>query len=580
MQGLIEELKRRHVIRVGIAYAIIAWVLVQVAVSVEAPLRLPEWTDTLVIVILAIGFPVALLLAWAFERTPDGIRRTGPAQRTVSGSADIAGDVVSIAVLPFADMSPEQDQEYFADGISEELLNSLARIRDLRVSGRTSSFYFKGKNEDLRKVGEALGVRYLLEGSVRKAGDRVRITAQLIDAATDAHLWSETYDRTFADLFDIQEEIAKAVASALQITLGVGGLGGVPGMTRNAAAYEEYLLAGVASGVELSLPTTPQAMRESIQHLERAVSLDPEFSLAWAGLHYIFTQSATVLGAAAANSMEKGEHARERSLALTPDSPFVLSNMLLGNANRGDWEGARDLNRQALAAADKYSVGDHFSYRAGLFRHMTGNLDEAIDHYERARLVDPLNANSAAYLCDAYTARGEIRLAYAEADRFRDYTGPRFVLVKASALMAAMVDGDRSELDARLEQLLAVDSFPDIGIAMRDRLDDPEAALAELQRMRALPQYQPAFQRNIIAIWAAYFGVPDIALELMRDFLVRENNRSLTFLAWRAVFRDVRQLPGFKGLLRDIGLVDYWRKTGDWGYFCRPVGDDDFECYR
>jgi len=580
MQGLIAELKRRHVFRVGIAYAVIAWLLVQVAVSVEGPLRLPEWTDTLVIVILAIGFPVALLLAWAFEHTPEGIRREAPRAQAAGAQEARDGQAVSIAVLPFADMSPDKDQEYFADGISEELLNSLARIRDLRVSGRTSSFYFKGRNEDLRKVGEALGVRYILEGSVRKAGDRVRITAQLIDASTDAHLWSETYDRTFADLFEIQEEIAKAVASALQITLGVGGLGSVPGMTRNAAAYEEYLVAGVASGVEINLPTTPQAMRESIQHLERAVSLDPDFSLAWAGLHYVFTQSATILGAAGANLKEKGEHARERSLALTPDSPFVLSNMLLGSANRGDWEGARELNRQALAAADKYSVRDHFSYRAGLFRHMTGNLDEAIDHYERARLVDPLNANSAAYLCDAYAARGEIQLAYAEADRFRDYSGPRFVLVKASALMAAMVAGERAQIDEHLGQLIPSDANAGIALAMRERLDDPEAALAELERSLTLPEYQSAFQRNIIAIWAAYFGAPDVALELMREFLVQQNNRSLTFLAWRAIFRDVRRLPGFKGLLQEIGLVDYWRKTGDWGYFCRPVGHDDFECFR
>lgn len=580
MQGLIAELKRRHVFRVGIAYAVIAWLLVQVAVSVEAPLRLPEWTDTLIIVILAIGFPIALLLAWAFERTPGGVRRDEPAPRASSNLADAARDVVSIAVLPFADMSPEKDQEYFADGISEELLNSLARIRDLRVSGRTSSFYFKGRNEDLRKVGETLGVRYILEGSVRKAGDRVRITAQLIDAASDTHLWSETYDRTLADLFEIQEEIARAVASALQITLGVGALGGVPGMTRNAAAYEEYLLAGVANGVELVLPTSPQTMREAIQHLERAVSLDPDFSLAWTGLHYLFTNSATILGASAINFQEKGERARERSLALTPDSPFVLSNLLIGSANTGDWDGARELNRQALAAADKYSVVDHFSYRAGLFRHMTGNIDEAIDHYERARLVDPLNANSAAYLSDAYASRGEFQMAYAEVNRFGEYAGPRFVLVKASGLLTAMASRDRTEIDARIEELLGSDPYPDITIAMRERLDDPGAALAELKRMLEMPEYQPAFQRNIVAIWAVYFGDPAITLDLLRGFLVRQNNRALSFLLWRAVFRDVRKLPGFKGLLRDLGLVDYWRKTGDWGFFCRPVGGDDFECYR
>jgi len=574
VKALFDELRRRGVVKVGIAYAVIAWLLIQVVVSIETPLRLPDWADTLVIVLLAVGFPVALVLAWAFDRTPEGIKRAPPSAG-VTGQA--VQDAKSIAVLPFADMSPEHDQEYFADGITEELLNSLARIRDLRVSGRTSSFYFKGRNEDLRSIGEALGVRYILEGSVRKAGERVRITAQLIDARTDGHLWSETYDRTLSDLFVIQEEIAKSVANALQITLGVGSLGSIPGMTRNVAAYDEYLLAGVANGVDIILPTSVEAMRESLRHLERAVTLDPDFALAWAGLYFLYRNATTIMGDAPSIDA-KARQALDRALTLTPDSPIVLSNIAVQKAHDGDWSGAGETQRQAFDAARKYAMTEHFSYRAALFLHMVGRVREAIDHYERVRMADPLNANSAAYLCDAYTSTNQPALALAEADRFRSYSGPRFVLVKASALMTAMVLDDRPELEARLDQLIESDPFPVIGRAMRERLDDPPAALAELRRMLGEPEYQPAFIRNIVGIWAAYFGDPQLSLDLMAEYLVAQGYRGLSFLVWREIFRDVRRLPGFKDLLRGLGLVDYWQESGNWGDFCRPVGGDDFEC--
>ena len=184
------------------------------------------------------------------------------------------------------------------------------------------------------------------------------------------------------------------------------------------------------------------------------------------------------------------------------------------------------------------------------------------------------------YLCDAYLSRGNVQLSLAEADRFRTYSGPRFVLVKASAAMAAMVSGDRAGLATRVDQLIESDPVPEIAFLMRERLDDPDAALSELRRLLGEPAYQTAFIRNIIAIWAAHFGAPEIALELMADYLVRQRNGMLSTQVWRAGFSGVRRLPGFKNLLRDLGLVDYWRRTGDWGYFCRPLGADDFECYR
>ena len=257
------ELKRRNVFKVAIAYAVSAWLLLQVADVLVPMLELPEWTGKMIFLFLLVGFVPALIFAWAFELTPDGLKRdkdVNPAESITaqtgqklnhaiitvlvlalgyfvvdkfwlstpdSGSsqgdetAQAESRVQSIAVLPLADMSPQGDHEYFSDGLTEELLNILAKVEDLRVAGRTSSFAFKGKNEDLREIARKLDVKSILEGSVRKddARNRVRITLQLINAEDGYHLWSETYDRDLDDIFTIQEDVAREVAKALKVTL-------------------------------------------------------------------------------------------------------------------------------------------------------------------------------------------------------------------------------------------------------------------------------------------------------------------------------------------------------------------------
>jgi TolB-like protein len=257
MPSVWAELKRRNVVKVAVAYAIVGWLLVEVASTVLPTFEAPQWLLQAFTLFIVLGFPLALIFAWAFELTPEGIKREKDVDRSASithktgrkldfliiavlGMA-VAYFVVdkffwvekestitpavteqSVAVLPFVDMSPNKDQEYFSDGIAEELLNQLSKIRGLQVPGRTSTFAFKGQNEDFRVIGEQLHVAHVLEGSIRKAGERVRITVQLVKAADGFHLWSETYDRDLIDIFAIQEEIAKAVAKALSITLGVG----------------------------------------------------------------------------------------------------------------------------------------------------------------------------------------------------------------------------------------------------------------------------------------------------------------------------------------------------------------------
>src|SRR6476646_5051118 len=269
------ELKRRNVYKVAIAYAVVGWLLIQVATQVFPFFEIPNWAVRLVVLAIVVGFPIALVMAWAFELTPEGLKRTEEADRpaerrrnsytwiyivaagatlslalfflgrysgsdTSSPSASAAPQK-SIAVLPFVNMSSDKENEYFVDGLTEEILNRLTQIGALKVPGRTSSFAFKDKNTDLRQVGIALGVANVLEGSVRKAGDRLRITAQLVRTSDGYHLWSQAYDRKLDDVFAIQEEIARAIADALSVQLKVTaeGKGGPP--TEDMTAYGSYL---------------------------------------------------------------------------------------------------------------------------------------------------------------------------------------------------------------------------------------------------------------------------------------------------------------------------------------------------
>jgi len=316
--SLLAELRRRNVFRVGATYLLASWVLLQIMDVVSPLLNLPDWAPRLMLVILGIGFLPVLLFAWAFELTPDGIKRESDVDRSVSVSnetgaklnivivvflavaigmqfllwrqgpdaGDAAGTTVadatsngatatdsSIAVLPFVNMSSDEEQEYFSDGITEEILNSLASVRELKVAGRTSSFAFKGQNDDLRRIGEALGVSHILEGSVRKAGDQVRITAQLIKVDDGFHVWSQNYDRELTNVFAIQEEIANEILGQLTNHL-------LPADTRVAdvrettpEVFDLYLKAKqrIYTRERLEIET-------AVEELDRAIQADPDYA--------------------------------------------------------------------------------------------------------------------------------------------------------------------------------------------------------------------------------------------------------------------------------------------------------------
>jgi adenylate cyclase len=294
------ELRRRRVVRVVFAYLVVAWLLIQVAAETFDPLGLPGWALKLVIVITALGFPAALMLAWAFDVTPRGIERTVPADPAPQSFADsptaparsaIAAAAAtpphmllstsanrSVAVLPFVDMSAEHDQDYFCDGVAEEISNALCYVQGIKIAARTSAFQFKGRVADVREIGRTLGVDTVLEGSVRKAGDRVRIAAQLVGASDGYHLWSKTFDRKLEDVFAIQDEIAQQVTRALQKSLTRAEPTVDRGGTSNSDAYEYYLRGR-------ALLRQHGASRLSAKQMFlRSVSIDPSFALAHAGV--------------------------------------------------------------------------------------------------------------------------------------------------------------------------------------------------------------------------------------------------------------------------------------------------------
>jgi serine/threonine-protein kinase len=314
-----EELKRRNVVRMAVLYAVASWLILQIADVLFDQLHVPDWAFRFVLGLLLLGFPLVLIFSWVYELTPEGLKRerdidrgqsithqTGHklniaiivllvlaiggliANRLIPQNPPLAGDTaamseradagqpeegLSIAVLPFVNMSGDPDNEYFSDGLSEELLNTLVQIRELKVTGRTSSFAFKGKNLDLRDVGEKLNVANVLEGSVRKAAKRVRITAQLIKTTDGYHLWSETFDRELDDIFAIQQEIAEKVAAALSVTL-LGKPAEASGETHNTEAYQAYL-----RGAHLfhRAPDDLETLQAARAHYEQALALEPGY---------------------------------------------------------------------------------------------------------------------------------------------------------------------------------------------------------------------------------------------------------------------------------------------------------------
>ena len=515
--SLFAELKRRNVFRVGIFYAVLSWLILQVADVIFGVTQLPEWSLTLVAIILGLGFIPALIFAWIYELTPEGIKlekdidRTQsvthhtarkldiavivlligigamvvvdrfsatpePAVATTGPEAEPAAEPAprerSIAVLPFADMSEAGDQGYFADGVSEEILNALTRLPDLKVAGRTSSFKFRNVEEDLRKIGEELGVANILEGSVRKTGNRVRITVQLIDSADGFHLWSETFERSLSDIFAVQDEISRAVADALAVQMSDETMPSSSGTT-NITAHDTYLRAR-----ELLHARTGRSITQAATLFEAATLLDPEFDQAWSGLARTRQLNWNYLGEALG---EEAAEAANRALEINPQNAEAHSVLALVNQLFfWDWDAAIRETDKAVALAPNNAEIANF---AGDIYRWFFDETRALEWEQLAADLDPLHAVNRTDLGYTYLNFGQCAEASEQA-RAALEIDPGFLMGFDVSAWAAACAGELQEAQQwadRLREVAPGNPFGErLDAQLAARMGDEEKALARI----------------------------------------------------------------------------------------------------
>jgi TolB-like protein len=500
------------------------------------------------------------------------VTRPGVASGTAvatTAPASAAG-VVTLAVLPFADMSPAKDQEYFSDGLSEELLNQLAQIKALRLTARTSSFSFKGKNEDVRVIGKALGVANILEGSVRKDGNHLRITAQLINAADGTHLWSQTFNRELQDVFAVQEEIAMAVSGALSITLDVGEMSRAQGGTNNIAAYEKYLQ---------SLALAQQDGAEPIEHsarlLREAVALDPAFARAWARLYWMLRDLINWSSESSIALMrtEMADVTRRVEI-LAPRAWWTQSIRQYQFTQQRKWSEADVASKAAVALAPPSENVCGFMYGVGRIR-------EDVPCLERARQADPLSLARSIGMQILLDIAGRSDDAHAEYVRSKGLAGDHrraehFELMR----VMARKDASPAAIKAQFREFLqhaGTFSMP-LDRILFDRLDDKAAARAAIREAFEDPANRDPSRMLIVALYADRFGDKDLALAALHRLMLEISGRDPVG-TWMSSMTGLRSDPRFKDIVREMGLVDYWRASGNWGDYCKPAGKDDFECH-
>jgi adenylate cyclase len=601
--SLVQELKRRNVIRVAILYLVSSWVLLQLTDVLSSLLSVPDFTGSIVILLLVLGFFPALIFAWVYEMTPEGLKREANIDRSQSVTHEtgkkinvvivvllvvaIGGLIVdrlipevgvaedrvitaspeapiadlSIAVLPFADLSPGGDQEYFSDGIAEEILNVLVRIEGLKVASRTTSWGFKGQEAlGIPLMAEKMNVRHVLEGSVRKAGDTVRITAQLIDANTDQHLWSETYDRTLTaeSVFEVQDDIAKSIVQQLGIIMDADTVvANHAADTSNIDAYDLYLEAW-------QLFVDRRSLRRAIGLFEQSVATDPGFARAWSGLAAIYNV-APGWGIRDRDYSALSREAAETAIELNPELSLPYAVLALGVTSNlpVDYERSLVLFDEALARNPKNTTA--YLWRTIVYLDL-GYFDRAEQDARQCLAIDPAYEICRSFLAIAalFARDTERALEIHETALRHGFNGNNL------PFLYLYVNTGR-EFTA-LASLAANNAARGI-----NKATDYE--------YRALTDPAFDYEAEKMLIEQAYFPAGESEPELSPndpDFLFvyrRYDQLAVADLPywWFPYPLEFHNSPHRKRLMRDAGLPDYWRKHG-FPPQCRPKGADNFEC--
>jgi serine/threonine-protein kinase len=567
MKALLGELKRRNVYKVAVAYAVVGWLVIQISSTVLPTFHAPEWVAQTLVLVVVLGFPIALVLAWAFEITPEGIKRTEAAAPGSSrhqawiyvvGIAAIASLALffltrnrpaprdlamtkSIAVLPFVDMSQTRDQEYFCDGISEELLDALAKVEGLRVVARTSSFAFKGRNADVSEIGQKLNVASVLEGSLRREGNRVRITAQLINTGNGFHIWSETFERELQGVFAVQDEITHAIVDALKVKLAVAP---PPRSSQSTEAYDLYL-----QGLYFSNFTDEESLRKSLALFQRALEVDPKLARAWTGIakDWLWLADAYVRPL---DAWPKVESAASKALSLDPSD--AEAHCYLGEWKRivgghPDEEEA-ELNRALaltpnLASAHMFLAATHSA---------KCELSNALKEIRIAEQLDPMSPGVLFFAVPIYAADNQFDAAIAAAKRVQ--VNPSYIYFEAPLAEAYRQKGDYPAAAAIYEQAEQQTHSPSGGLAITyakmGRTEDARRILDELVDKARL-QYVSG---DTIALVYSALGDRDEAFRWL-ERACDEHAAEFYTLACFPDYEPLRSDPRFAALTRRMGVA-------------------------
>jgi len=614
-----EELKRRNVIRVTVAYAIAAWLLLQISDLVLENIAAPDWVIQVIMLLLALGFPLVVMFAWAFEMTPEGIKKEKDVDRSQSivshtgrkldrmiigiltvtvayllidklvlkGSEPFSQDTTvqlaetgsekraltpletnpSIAVLPFVNMSADVENEYFSDGISEELLNVLVKVSTLHVASRTSAFAYKGKDLPISQIARELKVDNVLEGSVRKAGNRVRITAQLIDAKSDRHIWSETYERELVDIFDIQEEISNNIVDALKVALNVdetAALERAQHPTQNAEAYELYL-----QGRYAWRQRREENILKSIELFEQAIAIDPTFARAYEALASAWATMPVWSDISNRESMQNAKPAAVKALQLDGTLPKARAVLAEAAFDERQWAAAIAEYEQAIRENPRNPTlhqwfGEALTYMGFLSR----GLEELLIAFE----LDPASPVINQSLVWNATLNREDELAFKHVEISKGIgIGDRAIFNAADAsFRRGTLDEDISKLE--------INEAPEIFFSCISARRDPSL-------INQLPAQLDEFIENFdgeripqqFKLCLALSGQVERAATMA--LAVIENNWGDLAVFWRSNQQagQMRQTDNFRETLKEMGLLDFYREHG-WPDLCRPIGEDDFEC--
>ena len=626
--NFLAELKRRNVIRMAGLYLVGAWLITQVAGTILPMFDAPDWVARTVVVLLVIGFIPALIISWVFELTPDGLRREDEisepdsiapetAQRmnrmimvvmalalgyfafdkfVLAPSRDSARaqaaqvndqpssaspvtasqpepakaiDAKSIAVLAFANMSADRDNEYFSDGVAEEILNALAKIDDLKVAGRTSSFYFKGRNETLAAIGNTLGVAHVLEGSVRKQGDRLRISAKLLRVSDGVEMWTETFNGTDADIFALQESIAQQVTSQLKVALNAGqGNQLVDAGTTNPIAYALYLRA-----TDVFNRRAGGEFLNAIKLLEEAVALDPTFARAYSRLGALHTLTPEYLNVPHRTANEAATVNARRALELQPrlaEPHAVIAHALQRQFRFTD---ARAEYEQALAN-DPMDVISNFWFAAALGQAGYGRARAA--RLERVLELDPLMPNALNHYGFVLEQQGDLDRARTTLERAKELGAANTDIFLG---IVSLRQGRTTEARAELER--GIDTFganlpPGAGATIAAGvIEDGEARARALALVRSLVAQPDYADFGILAYALSLLGAPDEALAMIAKQPMNSSvwNQGI----WGSTGQAARTSPAFPEFARKGGFAALWDKYGP-PDLCKKDVSGDYRC--